>query len=90
MRVISYLKELVKNGSGHSSKSFFLVSVTLIGCFLLLIVGFILVYEVIASKTIKTDLMGLSAFVGSITALFTSAGLTKCLSEKNEKPKNND
>lgn len=52
------------------------------GCFLLLIVGFILVYEVIVNKSIKTDLMGLSAFVGAITALFASAGVTKCLSEK--------
>ncbi len=84
MRVTEYLKELIKNGSGHSSKSFFLVAVTLIGCFLLLIVGFILVYEVIVNKSIKTDLMGLSAFVGAITALFASAGVTKCLSEKNE------
>ena len=75
MRVTEYLKELIKNGSGHSSKSFFLVAVTLMGCFLLLIVGF---------KSIKTDLMGLSAFVGAITALFASAGVTKCLSEKNE------
>lgn len=80
MRVTEYLKELIKNGSGHSSKSFF----TLMGCFLLLIVGFILVYEVIVNKSIKTDLMGLSAFVGAITALFASAGVTKCLSEKNE------
>ena len=84
MRVTEYLKELIKNGSGHSSKSFFLVAVTLMGCFLLLIVGFILVYEVIVNKSIKTDLMGLSAFVGAITALFSSAGVTKCLSEKNE------
>ena len=84
MRVTEYLKELIKNGSGHSSKSFFLVAVTLMGCFLLLIVGFILVYEVIVNKSIKTDLMGLSAFVGAITALFASAGVTKCLSEKNE------
>ena len=46
--------------------------------------GFVLVYEVIVNKSIKTDLMGLSAFVGAITALFASAGVTKCLSEKNE------
>ena len=78
MRVTEYLKELIKNGSGHSSKSFFIVAVTLMGCFL------ILVYEVIVNKSIKTDLMGLSAFVGAITALFASAGVTKCLSEKNE------
>lgn len=80
MRVTEYLKELIKNGSGHSSKSFFLVAVTLMGCFLLLLS----VYEVIVNKSIKTDLMGLSAFVGAITALFASAGVTKCLSEKNE------
>lgn len=85
MRVTEYLKELIKNGSGHSSKSFFLVAVTLIRCLLLLIVGFVLVYEVIVNKSIKTDLMGLSAFVGAITALFASAWSNQMFKRKKRK-----
>lgn len=84
---MSFMRKLIQNNSGVSSKSFFLVVVTCIGCLLLLIVGFVLVFEVIKSGTIKTDLNGLSLFVGSITALFGAAGLTKCLGERNEKQK---
>lgn len=81
----SFMRKLITNNSGVSSKSFFLVAVTLIGCLLLLIVGFILVWEVIKTGTIHTDLNGLSLLVGSITTLFGAAGLTKCLGERNEK-----
>lgn len=79
------LKDLVRNNSGTSSKSFFLVAVTLIGCLLLLIVGFVLLYEVICNHTIHTDLTGLAALVGSIASLFATAGITKAWGEKNEK-----
>lgn len=80
-----FFKDLITNGSGVSSKSFFLVLITIIGVILLAIVGFILLWEVIKTGTIHTDLMGLATFVGSITALFGAAGLTKCLGERNEK-----
>jgi hypothetical protein len=42
------------------------------------------VWEVVANGTIHTDLMGLSAFVGSVASLFVTAGVTKVYSEKNE------
>lgn len=84
---MGFFKKLVENNSGVSSKSFFLVIITLIGCFLLLVVGFVLVFEVLRNGTIKTDLSGLSLLVGSITALFGAAGLTKCIGEKNENKK---
>ena len=71
--------------SGHSSKAFFLVAVTLIGCVLLLCVAFVLIWEVMNSNTIHTDLMGLSAFVGSVASLFVTAGITKVCSEQKEK-----
>lgn len=71
--------------SGHSSKAFFLVAVTLIGCVLLLCVAFVLIWEVMNSNTIHTDLMGLSAFVGSVASLFATAGITKVCSERKEK-----
>lgn len=54
MKVTEYLKKLIESNTGVSSKSFFLVAVTLIGCLLLLIVGFVLVVEVVRNGTIQT------------------------------------
>ena len=90
MRLTKYIIELIRVNSGHSSKAFFLVSVTVIGCLLLLCVAFILVWEIIVSGTIHTDLMGLSAFVGSVASLFVTAGVTKVYGERNENKKNNE
>lgn len=84
---MGFFRKLIENNSGVSSKSFFLVLITFMGCFLLAVVGFILIFEVIKNGTIKTDLSGLSLFVGSITALFGAAGLTKCIGERNENKK---
>lgn len=85
MKLTKYLTELIRVNSGHSSKAFFLVAVTLIGCLLLLCVAFVLVWEVIINGTIQTDLMGLSTFVGSVASLFVTAGVTKVYSERKEK-----
>jgi hypothetical protein len=43
--MVKYLKLLIQVNSGHSSKAFFLVSVTLIGFLMLLVVCFILVWN---------------------------------------------
>lgn len=86
-KIADYFTKLIKVNSGHSSKAFFLVSVTLIGCLMLLSVVFILIWEVITYGTIKTDLMGISAYVGSISTLFVSAGLTKTIGERGERKK---
>lgn len=84
MRLTRYITELIRVNSGHSSKAFFLVAVTLIECVLLLCVAFVLIWEVMNSNTIHTDLMGLSAFVGSVASLFVTAGITKVYGEKRE------
>ena len=84
------MKLLIQVNSGHSSKAFFLVSVTLIGLLMLLVVCFILVWEVVTYGTIKTDLMGLSAFVGSVASLFVTAGITKTIGERGEHQNIND
>lgn len=86
---MNFFMKLIKNNTGVSSKNFFLVMVTLVGILLLLIVAFVLIWEVIQNGTIQTDMQGLAMFVGSITSLFTAAGLTKALSEKNEHHDNN-
>lgn len=82
--MLKYFKLLIQVNSGHSSKAFFLVSVTLVGILMLLVVCFILVWEVLTTGTIKTDLMGLSAFVGSVASLFVTAGITKTIGERGE------
>lgn len=84
---MGFFRKLIENNSGVSSKSFFLVAITIIGCFLLLVVGFVLIFEIVKNGTIRTDLQGLSLFVGSVTALFGAAGLTKCIGERNENNK---
>jgi hypothetical protein len=88
--MLKYLKLLIQVNSGHSSKAFFLVSVTLIGFLMLLVVCFILVWEVVTFGTIKTDLMGLSAFVGSVASLFVTAGITKTIGERGEHKSENE
>lgn len=82
--MMSYLKSLIKSDTGDSSKSFFLVMVTIVGFILLLIVGFVMVYDVIVSGMVMTDLYGLATVIASVTSLFGAAGLCKVVSEKNE------
>ena len=85
MKIPEFFGKLIRNNTGISSKNFFLVSVTIIGCILLIIPGVVLMIEVINNKTITTDLSGLAAYIGSVASLFATAGITKAWSEKFEK-----
>lgn len=80
-------RALITNNSGLSSKSFFLVSVTIIGMILLLVPAFTLIVEVVFTHTIATDLTGMAAYIGSVAGLFATAGITKAWSERFEKGK---
>lgn len=80
----NFFLKLIKNNTGVSSKNFFLVVITIIGCFLLLIPGIVLLVEVFQNHTITTDLTGLASYIGAVAAIFTSAGITKAWSEKYE------
>lgn len=86
MKFTTWMNDLVKANSGLSSKSFFLVVVTVIGSLLLLVPVFSLTIEAIYMHTIATDLSGFAAYIGSVSSLFAAAGLTKVMSEKYEKP----
>ena len=77
MNFFKWIGKLIKPNSGFSSKSFFLVVVTIIGCILLVVPAVILMVEVLYNHTITTDL-------GGVAALFATAGLTKAWSEKYE------
>lgn len=79
-----YIGKLIKNNTGVSSKNFFLVIVTIIGCILLIIPAIILIVEVIYNHTIATNLDGVAAYIAAVAAIFTSAGITKAWSERYE------
>lgn len=79
-----FLGNVIRNNTGVSSKSFFLVSVTLIGLLLLLIPAIVLTVEVVCNHTIQTDLNGMAAYIGAVAGVFASAGITKAWSEKYE------
>lgn len=85
---MNYFKKLVRNNTGVSSKNFFLVLVTLIGCLLLLVPGFTLIVEVLFTHTISTSLEGFAAYIAAVASLFATAGITKAWSEKYEKRHN--
>ena len=81
---MEYLKKLIQNNTGISSKNFFLVCVTIIGCLLLLVPVFALTIEAIFMHTIATDLTAMGAYIAAVASLFATAGITKAWSEKYE------
>ena len=85
---MNYFSKLVSNNTGVSSKSFFLVVITIIGCLLLLVPAFALSIEAFYTHTIATDLSSMAAYIGSVASLFATAGITKAWSEKYEKRHN--
>ena len=80
-----FIKSLIRNNTGVSSKNFFLVSVTIIGCLLLLAPLGIFIVELIFSHTITIDLTALASYIAAVAGVFASAGITKAWSEKNER-----
>lgn len=82
---MNYISKLISNNTGVSSKNFFLVAVTIVGLILLFVPVIILVVEVCYNHTIQTNLDGLSKYIGAVSCVFASAGITKAWSEKYEK-----
>lgn len=81
---MNFFIKLIKSNSGYSSKSFFLVIVTAIGCLLLVVPVICMCIEVYYNHTIQTDLNGMAAYIAAVAAVFTSVGITKAWSEKYE------
>ena len=78
---VGLFRNLIRSNSGVSSKNFFLVATTIIGCFMLisLVAGFIV--DMIFNHTITIDMGGAAAYIGAIGTLFASAGITKAWSD---------
>ena len=82
--MFKWFSRLIANNTGVSSKNFFLIIVTLIGCLLLLVPAFALTFEVIVNGTIVTSLEGFATYIAAVASLFATAGITKAWSEKYE------
>ena len=83
-RTAQAYNNIVRNNTGYSSKNYFLVWVTNIGLFLLLVAGIVLLVDVFYDGTVTADLSGMAQFVGAVAGVFASAGVTKAWSEKFE------
>lgn len=79
------IHKLVQNNSGYSSKSFFLISITIIGLILLLVPAVVLVIEAYYNHTITTNLSDMAAYIASVSAIFATGGITKAWSERYER-----
>lgn len=77
--------KLIKTNSGYSSKSFFLLAITIIGLILLIVPAFALCIEAYYNHTIQTNLSDMAAYIASVAAIFASGGITKAWSEKYER-----
>ena len=82
MTFFKYVKELMRSNSGESSKGFSFVTVTLTSLGLLTICGVSLIIDVIINGHIVTDLVGMAAFVTSISTLLGAVGFTKVYGDK--------
>lgn len=76
--------KLIRTNSGYSSKSFFLIAITLIGLLLLIVPVFTLCIEAWYNHTIQTNLSDMAAYIASVAAIFATGGITKAWSEKYE------
>lgn len=83
--MLNIFHKLLQNNSGYSSKSFFLISITIVGLILLLVPAFVLVVEVFYNHTITTNLSDMAAYIASVSAIFATGGITKAWSERYER-----
>ena len=82
--MFKYLEKLIKNNTGHSSKSFGLVLSAIVGALMGLAIVFALVWDVAVDGIINTDLSDLGVFVLCVGAYTFGSGANKMLSEIGE------
>lgn len=80
----SIMKSLITNNTGVSVKSFFVIAVTFIGVFILLVVCFAILWEVIHTNKTSEQLGAFAGIIGAVAGMFATAGITKVIGEKNE------
>ena len=89
MKVIEYIKSLIKANTLDSSKSFALVLSVLVGALIGLCVCFCLIWDVCSNGYIKTDLDSLGIFLLCAGGFMAGGGLNKAVSERIKTRKTN-
>ena len=79
--MINYLKKLIRNNTGESSKSFGLVLSAIVGGLIGLTVCTVLIVDVVKDGKVETDLSELGWFLMCSAAYMFGGGLNKTLSE---------
>lgn len=85
MKIVEYLKSLIKANSLDSSKSFALVLSVAIGAFIGICVCFCLIWDVCSNGYLKTDLDGLGVFLLCVGGFMAGGGMNKALSDRKNK-----
>ena len=79
--MINYLKKVIRNNTGESSKSFGLVLSAIVGGLIGLTVCTVLIIDVVRDGKVETDLSELGWFLMCSAAYMFGGGLNKTLSE---------
>ena len=82
MKVIEYIKSLIKANTLDSSKSFALVLSVLVGALIGLCVCFCLIWDVCSNGYLKTDLDSLGIFLLCAGGFMAGGGVNKAISER--------
>ena len=81
----NYLRQLIKTGTGESSKAFSLVLSAIIGALIGLCVCFVLIYDVVTDGTVSTSLNELGVFLLCTGVYMVGGATSKVISEFREK-----
>lgn len=81
VKFFQYLRLLMENDSGESSKSFSLVIASLVGAVIGLSVAFCLVVDVLSDGNISTDLDSLGIFLLCVGGYMAGGGFNKAVME---------
>ena len=90
MKVIEYIKSLIKANTLDSSKSFALVLSVLVGALIGLCVCFCLIWDVCSNGYLKTNLDSLGIFLLCAGGFMAGGGLNKAVSERIKTRKTNN
>ena len=82
--LINYMKSLIENNTGTSSKSFALVMASIVGSFAIVSFIVMLFVDLFSSYEINTNLMGLAAIITAISGLITAIFWGKVRSERRD------
>lgn len=85
MRIVEYIKSLIKANTLDSSKSFSLVLSVFVGALIGLCVCFCLIWDVCSNGYLKTDLDSLGIFLLCAGGFMAGGGASKVLADARRK-----